>query len=314
MHRAISVVRDLKENYGVKLIVDFMIGRVSKEIKTVNFQEKKGFGAGKEEGELYWHSILRQAILKNFLYKEIEQYGLLKLTDEGREFLDKPYEVEIPLNRDFTVEDASIMTGASGGTALDNTLFSMLKDLRKAEGKRLSLQPWIIFAETSLQDMATYYPISKDDILNISGVSAGKAKKFGGPFLEMIKEYVDQNNIERPDDFVVKQVAKKSKSKVTIIQGIDRKLRLEDMASSLGIDMAELLSEMNNIVTAGTKLDISYYLEDNLDEGVEEDVFDYFAEAESDSIEDAVKELAEDDITQQEIQLVRIKFMSEMAN
>jgi ATP-dependent DNA helicase RecQ len=314
MHRALSVVKTLKENYGVKLIVDFMIGRVSKEIKTVNFQEKKDFGGGKEDGELYWHSILRQAILKNLLYKEIEQYGLLKLTDEGREFLQKPYDVEIPLNRDFTVEDASIMTGASGGAALDNTLLKMLKDLRKAEGKRLSLQPWIIFAETSLQDMATYYPISKDDILNISGVSAGKAKKFGAPFLEMIKEYVEENNIERPDDFVVKQVAKKSKSKVTIIQGIDRKLRLEDMASSLGIDMPELLSEMNNIVTAGTKLDISYYLEDTLDEGVLEDVYDYFSEAESDSIEDAVNELSEDDITQEEIQLVRIKFMSEMAN
>lgn len=190
----------------------------------------------------------------------------------------------------------------------------MLKDLRKSEGKRLGLQPWIIFAETSLQDMATYYPISKDDILNISGVSAGKATKFGKPFLEMIKDYVEENQIERPDDFVVKQVAKKSKSKVTIIQGIDRKLRLDDMANSLGIEMDQLLAEMNNIVTSGTKLDINYYLDDNLDDGVVEDVFDYFSEAESDSIDDAHKELQEDDITMQEIKLVRIKFMSEMAN
>jgi len=314
MHRAISVVRDLKENYGVKLIVDFMIGRSSKEIKTVNFQDKPDFGKGKEKGELYWHSIVRQAILKSLLYKEIEQYGILKLSDSGKEFLDKPYEVSIPLNRDFTVEDNSIMTGASGGAALDDTLLNMLKDLRKAEGKRLKLQPWIIFAETSLQDMATYYPINKDDILKISGVSAGKANKFGRPFLDMIKEYVDQNEIERPDDFVIKQVANKSKAKVTIIQGIDRKLTLEDMSGSLGISMNELLSEMNNIVSSGTKLDISYYLEDNLDEGVLEDIFDYFNEADSDSVDEAFKELQEDDITMEEIMMVRIKFMSDMAN
>ena len=314
MHKAISIVRDLKENYGVKLIVDFLIGRTSKEIKTVNFQEKPDFGMGKEKGELYWHSIVRQAILKSLLFKEIEQYGILKISDTGKEFLDKPYEVSIPLNRDFTVEDNSIMTGASGGAALDDTLLNMLKDLRKAEGKRLKLQPWIIFAETSLHDMATYYPINKEDILKISGVSAGKANKFGRPFLDLIKEYVDENDIDRPEDFVIKQLANKSKAKVTIIQGIDRKLTLEDMSNSLGITMNDLLSEMNNIVSSGTKLDISYYLEENLDEGVLEDVFDYFSEADSDSVEDAFKELEEDDITMEEIMMVRIKFMSDMAN
>ena len=314
MHQALTIVKTLKENYGVKLIVDFMIGRSSKEIKTVNFHEKPDFGKGKEKGELYWHSIVRQAILKSLLYKEIEQYGILKLTDSGKEFLEQPYEVSIPLNRDFTVEDNSIMTGASGGAALDNTLLNMLKDLRKSEGKRLKLQPWIIFAETSLQDMATYYPINKEDILKISGVSAGKANKFGRPFLDMIKEYVDENEIERPEDFVIKQVANKSKAKVTIIQGIDRKLTLEDMSSSLGITMNELLSEMNNIVSSGTKLNISYYLDENLDEGVLEDVFDYFSEADSDSVDEAFKELEEDDITMEEIMMIRIKFMSEMAN
>ena len=206
------------------------------------------------------------------------------------------------------------MTGASGGAALDDTLLNMLKDLRKAEGKRLKLQPWIIFAETSLHDMATYYPINKEDILKISGVSAGKANKFGRPFLDLIKEYVDENDIDRPEDFVIKQLANKSKAKVTIIQGIDRKLTLEDMSNSLGITMNDLLSEMNNIVSSGTKLDISYYLEENLDEGVLEDVFDYFSEADSDSVEDAFKELEEDDITMEEIMMVRIKFMSDMAN
>jgi len=315
MHQAITVVKTLKENYGIKLIVDFLIGRESKEIKTVSFQNKPDFGKGKEKGELFWHSILRQAILKNFVYKEIEQYGLLKLTDKGRAFLEKPVEIEIPMNRDFSsAEGNAIMTGASGGAALDSTLLSMLKDLRKSEGKRLSLQPWIIFSEVSLQDMATYYPIEKSDILKITGVSQGKANKFGKPFLEMIKDYVEENDIERPDDFVVKQVANKSKTKVTIIQGIDRKLPLDDIASTLGLSLDQLLQEMNIIVSSGTKLDISYYLNDTLDEGITEDVFDYFSEADSDSAEDALKELAEDDITMEEILMVRIKFMSEMAN
>ncbi len=315
MQQALQVVELLKENYGVKLLVDFMIGRSSKEIKTVNFQNKPEFGQGKEGGELFWHSILRQAILNNLVYKEIEQYGLLKLTDKGKDFLAKPWKAEIPMNRDFsTAEGDAIMTGASGGAALDGTLLTMLKDLRKAEGKRLSLQPWIIFSEVSLQDMATYYPISKDDILKISGVSQGKASKFGKPFLEMIKDYVEENEIERAEDIVIKQVANKSKSKVTVIQGIDRKLPLEDIAASLSMDLNQLLAEMNIIVTSGTKLDISYYLNENLEEEVIEDIYDYFSEAESDSAEEALKELAEDDITLEEILMVRIKFMSEMAN
>ncbi len=315
MHQALSVITELKENYGVKFIADYLIGKASKEIKTVNFQEKKTYGSGKEKGELFWHSILRQAILHNFVYKEIEQYGLLKMTDKGRDFLDKPEEISIPINRDFSASvDNAIMTGASGGSALDNTLFNMLKDLRKAEGKRLDLQPWIIFSEVSLQDMATYYPISKDDILKISGVSQGKASKFGKPFLALIKDYVDDNDIDRPMEIVVKQVANKSKAKVTVIQGIDRKLPLPDIAQTLGMSLDQLLHEMNIIVNSGTKLNISYYLNDNLDEGVIEDVYDYFSDAESDSAEDALKELQEDDITLEEILMVRIKFMSEMAN
>jgi len=241
MHQAVNTIKELKENYGVKMIVDFIIGRNSKEIKTVNFQNKPNFGYGKEQGELFWHSIIRQAILKNFLFKEIEQYGLLKISEAGNKFLASPFDVEIPLNRDYTDTDASIMTGASGGAALDNNLFSLLKDLRKAEGKRLGLQPWIIFAETSLQDMATYYPINKEDILKISGVSAGKANKFGKPFLELIKDYVEEHEIDRPEDFVIKQVANKSKAKITIIQGIDRKMPLEDIANTLNMDLGQLL-------------------------------------------------------------------------
>jgi ATP-dependent DNA helicase RecQ len=253
--------------------------------------------------------------LNNFLFKEIEEYGILRLTDSGKEFIDKPQKIEIPLNRDYTSEDSdNIITSQSGGSALDNKLLSLLKDLRKSEGKRLKLQPWIIFSEVALQDMATYYPISKEDMTKISGVSAGKAAKFSKPFIEIIKEYVEENDIVRPEDFVMKQVVNKSKSKVSIIQAIDRKLPLEDLAASLKISMEELLREMDMIVSSGTKLDINYYLNDNLDESVIEDIFEYFNEAESDSVEEAFKELEEDDFTLDEIQLVKIKFLSELAN
>ncbi len=315
MHQALMAIKELKENYGIKVIVDFLTGKMSNEITTFSFNKRPGFGKGKEKGELFWHSIVRQAILHNFLYKEIEQYGLLKFTESGTSFLDKPTEIEIPLNRDFSTAEGDIITAEkTNGSALDNTLLEMLKDLRKSEAKRNKLKPWILFSETSLQDMATYYPITKDDILKISGVSQGKANKYGKPFLEMIKEYVEENNIERLDDFVVKQVANKSKDKITIIQGIDRKLPLEDIASSLSKDMTGLLHEMHIIVTSGTKLDLNYFLEEELEEEVIEDIFEYFSEAESGSLEDAFKELQEDDITMEEISLVKIKFLSEMAN
>jgi len=314
MHKMLTVIEALNQNYGVKLLVDFMVGRSSKEIKTFNFDTKTGFGSGKAEGELFWHSVLRQAILHNLVYKEIEEYGLLRLTDKGRSFIEEPWKVEIPLNRDFSeAEGDFVASSASAGTALDNTLLTMLKDLRKSEGKRLGLQPWVLFSEPALQDMATYYPISKEDMLKISGVNQGKVRKFAGPFMDLIKDYVEENDIDRPEDFVIKQVANKSKSKITIIQGVDRKLPLEDIAESLNMSLDALLDEMNQIVASGTKLDINYYLDENIDESVIEDVADYFAEAETDSIDEAFEELGEDDIELQEIKMVHIKFMSEVA-
>ncbi len=315
MQHAVTVIQDLKENYGVKVIADFIVGKSSKEIKTFNFASKKDFGKGKEKGELFWHSIIRHAILNDLVYKEIEEYGLLRLTDKGRTYIEKPHKAEIPLNRDFSdAEGDEVMVASGGGSALDGTLLKMLKDLRKLEAKKKKLQPWILFLEPSLQDMATYYPINMEDMLKISGVSQGKAGKYAQPFIDLIKEYVEDNEIERPEDFVVKQLANKSKSKVNIIQGIDRKLPLEDIADGLKLNLEELLNEMNNIVNSGTKLDINYYLDDNVDESVIEDVQDYFSEAETDSIEEAFNELSEDDITIEEIQMLRIKFMSEMAN
>lgn len=314
MNKALAVIKDLNESYGVKLLVDFIMGKNSKEIKTYNFDVKPEFGSGKENGEVFWHSILRQAILNDLLYKEIEEYGVLKITEKGHEFLKDNFKIEIPINRDFTDVDGEFVTSTGGGgAALDNTLFNLLKDLRKSEGRRQSLQPWIIFSEPSLQDMATYYPISMDDMTKISGVSQGKARKFARPFIDLIKDYVEQNGIERPDDFVVKQVANKSKSKISIIQGIDRKLPLDDLADNLNMSLNELLDEMTQIVASGTKLDINYYLDDNIDEAVIEDVYDYFSDAETDSIEEAHAELSDEDIELEEIKMVHIKFMSEVA-
>ena len=191
---------------------------------------------------------------------------------------------------------------------------TMLTDLRKREAKRLSIQPWIIFSEPALQDMATYYPLTIEDMTSISGVNEGKARKYGKSFLQLIKEYVEDNDIERPSDFVMKQVANKSKNKVGIIQGIDRKLPMEDIAQRAGMNYESFLEELNTIVDSGTKLDIGYYLDEEMDEGVVEEIFDYFHEAESPDVEEAVKELAEDDIDREEIQLVRIKFISEVVN
>lgn len=315
MINALNVILQLNENYTIKLLVDFVSGKASKEIKDFKFDQRPLFGSGKEDGELYWHSIFRQAILNDLIYKEIEQYGLLKLTEKGKDFLKKPYDISIPLNRDFTDTSANdIVTSTSAGAALDNVLMEMLKDLRRSEAKRLKVKPWILFMDPSLQDMATFYPISIDDMLQISGVSKGKAIKYGKPFLSLIRGYVEENDIDRPSEIIVKQVANKSKDKVTIIQGIDRKMPFADISSSIKRTMEELLEELNIIVDSGTKLDIGYYLEDEVDEDVIEEIFDYFSDADSDSVQDAYAELKEDDITMEEIMLVRIKFMSEVAN
>jgi len=316
MHAALKAVDLLKENFGIKVIVDFLVGKKGKEVLDFNFDKLEGYGRGKEKGEIFWHSILRQAILQGYLYKEIEQYGILKMTDQGRNFIDKPHSVQITLNHDYSdaANEQIVSSMQSSGGALDDTLFNLLKEQRATEAEKKDIKPWIIFSEPSLMDMATYYPISIEDMVQISGVSAGKAKRYGTPFISLIKEYVEQNKIERPADFVIRQVANKSKSKVTIIQGIDRKMPLEDIAGTAKITLSELLEEMNNIANSGTKLDINYYLEENVDEGVVDDIVDYFTDADSDSVDDALSELQEDDITMEEIQLVKIKFLTDMAN
>ncbi len=316
LRHAIGIVKELNQNYGIKFLVEYITGRNTQEMKNYKFDIKKSFGIGKEQGALFWHSLLRQSLLGNYLRKDIEQYGLIKVTPGGAEFLEKGGEFSISINHDYSKEgaaDAVTSTAAKGG-ALDDTLFKILKDVRLSEAKKHGVKPWIVFMDPSLQDMATYYPTSMDDMLNISGVSKGKANRYAAPFIEEIKEYIEVNNIEKPTDFVMKQVADKSKAKVAIIQGIDRKIPLEDIATSSNMSLEELMDEMNIIVSSGTKLNINYYLEDQLDEDVIEEIYDYFGEADSESIEDAFAELKEEDITMDEIQLVRIKFLSDVVN
>ena len=313
--KALKAVLQLDENYVIKTMVDFVRGKASKQIKDYSFDRKELFGVGSEHDETYWSSVFRQAILNDLLRKDIETYGLLKMTDKGHAFLKKPHSFQIPIDHNFEKEVAADQEEAKGSAAvLDKTLMKMLKDLRRRESKRHDVPPFVIFQDASLEDMSTHYPISMDDMVNISGVSKGKAMRYGRPFIRLIKEYVEENSIDRPSDFVMKQVANKSKVKVNIIQGIDRKVPMEDLAEANNLSMEELLQEMYAIVLSGTKVNIDYYLDENVDEYSREDIEDYFMEAETDSLQEALAELEDDDITAEEIQLVRIKFMSDKGN
>ncbi|RMD69439.1 MAG: ATP-dependent DNA helicase RecQ, partial [Bacteroidetes bacterium] len=307
MQMALEAVRELDENYKIKTVVDFLMGKETKEMKDYRFTERPLFGAGKDKDENFWSSVLRHALLNDLLYKDIESYGLLKFTEAGRKYIDKPWPIKIPLNINYdevSLEDDEPV----GRTAvLDQALLNILKDLRKREAARHGVPPYVIFQEPSLEEMATLYPVTIDDMANITGVSRGKAMRYGRPFLKAIAQYVEENDIERPTDFVVKQVANKSKVKVNIIQAVDRKIPLPDIAADNDLTMDELLEEMYAIVNSGTKLNIDYYIEEVMDEYTAEDIYEYFREAESDSLDEAWAELKDDDITAEEIQLIRIK-------
>ncbi len=316
MHQAIQAIDSLNENYGIKSLIDFMLGKTTKEMVDFKHDQLPLYGIGKEKDENFWSSVLRQGLLNNFVYKDIENYGLFKLTNEGRDFIKNPKPCKISLNHNYDKVTQEFDDAASAGRSavLDKVLMSMLKDLRKRIAKEKNVPPFVVFQDPSLEDMATQYPISMADMANISGVSKGKATRYGKTFVELIKQYVEENEIERPTEIVVKQVANKSKVKVNIIQSIDRKIPLNDIASSNNLNMEELLSELDAIVVSGTKINIDYYLEDNVDEYSREDIYEYFMEADTDSVDEAFKEMQEDDVTVEEIQLMRIKFLSEMAN
>ena len=313
----LQCIQQLLENCYIKDIIDFIIGNATKSIQDFRYDKLSLFGVGKDKDVLYWNSVIRQSILSDLLIKDIESYGIIKISSKGKHFMESPESFLIAMNHDYQregeeVEEAIIHSAST--SVLDDTLFNILLSLRKKVAKAKNVPPFVVFQEPSLEEMATRYPLSVEEMKNISGVSEGKARRYGRDFIQAIQKYVEENEIERPMDFTIKSVANKSKNKVNIIKSIDKKLPFEDIADTLGLKMEQLLHEMYMIVNSGTKLDIDYYIEEMLDEEICEDIFDYFMEAETDSLTDAFKILNEDDISLEEIELVRLKFLSEQAN
>jgi ATP-dependent DNA helicase RecQ len=311
---ALQAVLDLNENFKINTLVDFLLGHETKEMKDYKFNRKDRFGAGKDKDELFWNSVFRHALLNEFLRKDIESYGVLKLTDNGHEFIVDPFDIKIPLNQNYESSEMDLDESAGKAAALDETLVQLLRDLRRDVARKKGVPPFVIFQDPSLEDMATQYPVSLDDMTKIQGVSLGKAQRYAKPFLDLIAKYVEEHDIQRPTDVVIKQVANKSKVKVSIIQSIDRKLALPDIARQNNLDMDELLEELDAIVSSGTRVNIDYYLEDNVDENVVEDIYEYFSHAETDDPDTAFQLLHDEEFTLEEVKLVRLKFMSEMAN
>lgn len=310
----IEAVVALKEKFKTEYVVNVIRGKETSEIETYGHQDLEAFGSGSDTDEDTWNAVVNQALISGYLDKDIEHYGLLKVTKKGKDFLKKPTSFKIAQKDEFDDDDEDIVvkSGGGGGSAVDPVLFSIMKDLRKKMSKKLNVPPYVIFQDPSLEAMATIYPITIDELQNIPGVGAGKAKRYGAEFVEIIKKHVDENEIERPEDLRVKTVANKSKLKVAIVQSIDRKVALDDLAESKGIDFSELLTEIEAIVFSGTKINIDYFLDEVIDEDHMADIFDYFQEAESDDLDEAMNELGE--YTEEEIRLVRIKFISDMAN
>ena len=316
MAMILELIQNLPERFKTEHIANILAGESNSIIKSYKHDKLELFGAGKDHSARFWSTVIHQGLVLHLLYKDIESYGLLSITDEGLQFLEKPYELMLTEDREFAEgedDDDDSVAAAKGGGG-DAQLLSMLKDLRKDVARKLKLQPWIIFSDPSLDDMSIMYPISYDELKNCQGVGEGKAKKFGKPFIDLIAKYVEENEIDRPDDFVMKTIVNKSVNKVFIIQSVDRKMPLDDIASTKGMDMEELLSEIETIVYSGTKLNLDYYIYQTLDEDVVDEIYDYFMEeAESDSLEAAMEDL-KDDYDELEVRLVRIKFLCEVAN
>ena len=310
----LEVVSTLKEKFKADYIVDVLLGNETTEILSFKHNELEVFATGQDEDEKTWNAVIRQAQIAGYLAKDIENYGLLKLTEKGKEFMDKPVSFKITEDHEFEEEEEEEVPVRGGATcAVDPVLYSMMKDLRKKLSKRLEVPPFVIFQDPSLEAMATTYPITLEELQNIPGVGAGKAKRYGKEFVELIKKHVEENEIERPEDLRVRTVPNKSKLKVSIIQRIDRKVALDEIANSNGLEFGELLDEIEAIVYSGTRINIDYFLNDVMDEDHVEDIYEYFKDSETDDLEDAIEELG-GDYTEDEIRLVRIKFLSEMAN
>jgi len=305
----------VKQQFKGKHIVNIIAGKNTTTIKSYKHNQLEVFGKGANEDERFWNAVIRQALIKHLLVKDIDNYGLLKVSPQGHDFLTNPFSIKLVQDHDYeNPEDEDIVEGAHKTSTSDKVLFTLLKDLRKEISRNENLPPFVIFQDPSLEDMAIQYPVSEDELLQITGVGTGKAHKYGKPFLELIKQYVEENDIIRPNDMVVKSVVNKSGLKVYIIQNIDRKRGLEDIATAKSLTVTELLTELEHIVASGTKLDITYYINEYVDEYHQEEIFDYFSDAESDSVGEALLELGEEEYSEEEIRLMRIKFMSEVGN
>ena len=305
----------VKEKFKAEHIVDILKGNETSDIKSYLHDELENFSSASDEDERLLHAVIRQAMIAGLISKEIENYGLLKVSSAGKAYLKKPHPFPIVKDNEFDDEEEDSTVRSTGGTcAADDVLFSILKDLRKKLSKKLVVPPFVIFQDPSLEAMATTYPITIEELQNIPGVGAGKAKRYGEEFLKVIKVHVKENEIIRPEDLRVRTVANKSKLKVSIIQAIDRKIALDDIALSKGLDIFELLDEIEAIVYSGTKINIDYFLDEIMDPDHIDEIFDYFRTAETDKIDSALDKLGEDDFSETEVRLVRIKFLSEIGN
>ncbi|SDM31588.1 ATP-dependent DNA helicase RecQ [Daejeonella rubra] len=312
--KVLTLIRDLGEKFDDQYIINIMLGIENSQVVSYEHDKLAVFGSGKEDGEILWKSLLRQTVLNNFVQKDIDNYGLLKLTKSGNSFIENPYSIKFILNYLMDEVEDEVEEAQQQSGALDTQLLQMLKDLRKKIAKQKNLPPFVVFQDPSLDEMCTHYPVSIDELKQIQGVGSGKALKFGLPFIELIKKYVDDNDIDRPVDLVIKSAANKSALKVSIIQNIDRQIALEDIASAKGISFDEILKELETIVNSGTKLNLNYYIDELIEEDRQDEVYDYFRSTEIDSIDEALSELGTEDYTREEVQLMRIKFLSELGN
>lgn len=313
--KVLQFIESKGENFDDVHIINVMLGQNNQQITAYKHDEYKDFGSGKDLGDAHWKSLLRQAVLDNFISKDVDNYGLLALTEKGRLFLNNPYAIKFLLNQPMeTAESLVDDLTQEGASETNKELFALLKDLRKKIAIQKKLPKFVIFQDVSLEEMCIHYPITMEELKQIQGVGAGKAMKFGSQFIALIKKYVEENEIERPQDLIIKSTASRSALKVSIIQNIDKKIGLEDIAHSKGLTYEEVLREVESIVNSGTRLNLGYFIDEMIEEDRQEEVYDYFLEAEEDSIDNALTELGDDEYTYEEIQLMRIKFMSEFGN
>ena len=308
----IEMVIETKEQYKAPYLINIIRGEATSEVKTNRHHKLELFGVGKDQPENFWKAVARVCIIKNLLRKDIERYGQLKLTQEGAEYVKRPFPIQVPMDRNFEDDDQDNAPSASGAAAAtDPVLYSILKDLRRQTADREGgLPPYVIFEDRSLVDMCIQYPITEEELKNVTGVGVHKAQKYGKPFLAAIKSYVETNNITRPQDLVIKSVVNKSGLKVFIIRSIDKKLPLESIAESKNMDMDELITEIESIVSSGTKLDLSYYIEETIDPEHQEEINEVLMDMETDDIDEVLEELGEDEYSREEVRLMRLQFLT----